>query len=320
MDAIRQTHMNRIHVLHVDHRHTRLNPRFSALLVSLGLLVTACGAGTANTVTTLVSPRDTISEASDVDDESAGSRIDSPFAANTDRELQVIIQPDSAGEMPPDTELGCPGGPTFPASALETTRPLAGSGLEEVEAATRVFLDNEEGQFWPQDGWQILHQTEGVVLLVHLGLTDGSGRALDESNVALMTVEHVNGDWRWAGAQSGGPCPLRTSLPEGLNTVEWRIDPSGQPLTPNSMQIEVLATERECVSGQAMGNRLLGPEVVMTETAVLIAFAASPPPGGFQDCQGNPEQAVVVDLPEPLGDRKVLDGLAVAGDLEDFLN
>lgn len=69
-----------------------------------------------------------------------------------------------------------------------------------------------------------------------------------------------------------------------------------------------------------MGDRLLGPEVVMTETAVLIAFAATPPPGYVQTCPGNPEQAAAIELSEPFGNRAVFDGLAVAGDIEDFLN
>jgi len=68
-----------------------------------------------------------------------------------------------------------------------------------------------------------------------------------------------------------------------------------------------------------MNERLVGPEVVTTNQAVFIAFAAEPPPGHAQSCQGNPEQAVIVDLPEALGDRDLLDGLAVAGNLEDFL-
>ena len=320
LSAFRHTHMNPTRKLHPDLRRARLNPRVGALLVSLGLLVSACGAGTADTVTTQVPSPDTTSEPNVLADEPAGSGTDNPTSTKADGGLRIIVQPDSSGEMPGDLEIGCRSGPTFPASALEGTRPLAGSGLEEVGAAIRVFLDGGEGQFWPQDGWQILHQADAAVLLVHVERTGGSGEALDESRVAFMTVEHVNGDWKWAGASSSGPCPLRTSLPQGLNTVEWRIDPSAEPLTPNSTQIGVLATEQECVSGQAMGDRLLGPEVVITETAVLIAFAANPPPGGSQTCPGNPELAVVVELPEPLGDREVLDGLALAGNLEDFLN
>jgi hypothetical protein len=212
--------------------------------------------------------------------------------------------------MPPDAILGCPSGPFFPASALDEIRPLEGSGLSEIEAAMRDFLDDEEGQFWPQDGWEILHETGDRVQLLHVSGLDG---------FAFINVERETGDWRWAGASAHGDCPLRTSLPPGLNIVEWRIDPSADPLTPQSTTVAVLVTERECASGQAMNERLVGPEVVTTNQAVFIAFAAEPPPGHAQSCQGNPEQAVIVDLPEALGDRDLLDGLAVAGNLEDFL-
>ena len=134
-----------------------------------------------------------------------------------------------------------------------------------------------------------------------------------------MTVELTGNEWRWAGAQGGGPCPLQASLPEGLNTVQWRVDPAAQTPTPASTTIELLVTERECASGQAMGDRLLGPEIIATQTAILIVFAAEPPPGDYQTCQGNPEQTIVIELPEPLGDRVLSDGLAVGMNLEDFL-
>lgn len=234
-------------------------------------------------------------------------------------ELRLIVLPDSSGRMPGGVELGCPSGPTFPASALDEIRPLAGAGLDEIATAIRGFLDSEEGLYWPQGNWQILHETDDTVLLVYQG-GDGSDSSADESSLAFQTVERVDGEWRWAGSSSGGSCPLRTSLPEGLNAVEWRIDPAADPLTPDSTRVELLVTERECASGQAMGERLLGPEIVTTEKAVLIAFAAEPPPGDFQDCQGNPEQSVVVDMAGPLGNRVISDGLAVAGNLEDFLD
>ncbi len=229
--------------------------------------------------------------------------------------LDLIALPDSSGALPADVEIGCPSGPSFPASALEEVRPLAGSGLDEVEVEVRTFLESEEGQFWPQEGWLILHETENLVLVVNAG---GDPDAA-ESGISFMTIERSASGWRWAGASSGGSCPLVTSVPDDLNTVEWRIDPNGPPLGPDTTRIELLVTERECASGQAMGDRLLGPEIVTTDSAVYLAFAAEPPPGDAHDCQGNPDQAVVVELREPLGDRPVLDGMAVAGDLGEHL-
>lgn len=88
----------------------------------------------------------------------------------------------------------------------------------------------------------------------------------------------------------------------------------------DSTSVALLVTERSCASGQAMGNRLLDPEVVTTDDAVLITFAAEPPVPAEQTCQGNPEQPILVELPESLGNRTLRDGLSIGLNLEDFLN
>jgi hypothetical protein len=105
--------------------------------------------------------------------------------------------------------------------------------------------------------------------------------------------------------------------PDGLNTVDWRLDPEAPP--DADATLEVLVTERQCVSGLPLGNRLRGPQVVMTADAVHIAFAAQPPPGNAFTCPSNPEARVTIELPEPLGDREIIEGLAIGIDLEDYL-
>ena len=67
-----------------------------------------------------------------------------------------------------------------------------------------------------------------------------------------------------------------------------------------------------------MGDRLLGPEVIETETEVLIVFAAQPQ-SGARTCQGNPETAIAIELSGPIGVRVMTDGLALASTLEDLL-
>jgi hypothetical protein len=282
-----------------------------ALVVLLG---TACGSEPGGSVTT--------SDAgTHPDDQPATSEAPSSTVSDPQGDLRLIVLPDASGRMPAEVELGCPSGPTFPASALDEIRPLTGAGLDEIETAIREFLGSEEGQYWPQDNWQILHQTDNTVLVVHHEQGNGTSGAAEASSFAFQTVERIDDEWRWAGSSSGGSCPLRTSPSRGLNTVEWSIDPAAEPLTSSSTRIELLVTERECVSGRAIGERLIGPEIVTTESAVYIAFAAVPPPGLYQECQGNlDEQSVVVELDAPLGNRAVADGLAVAGHLEDYLD
>lgn len=296
--------------------------RLVVMAVALGVLASACGGGDLVS-STPVPPRESVPQVSEPDTQAPSTSLPTPTTtsapgtttpAATDGELRLIIQPDASGRLPADVEIGCPAGPTFPVAALDEIRPLAGSGLDKVEAAARWFLDGEEGQSWPQEDWLILHEAEDRVLLTHLEELE------PESQVSFIEVTNVDGEWKWDGARTGGPCPLRTSILETLNEVEWRIDSAAEPLTPASTTVAVLVTERNCVGGQPMGDRLLGPEIVMTESAVLLAFAAEPPPGDAHECPGNPEQPVVVELPEPLGDREVLDGLAVMGNLEDYLD
>lgn len=231
---------------------------------------------------------------------------------NSGDELRVIVVPDGDGGLPPNVMVGCRAGPVFPAAELDEVPPVDEAESPDLAIAMQSFLGGAEGRFWPQDGWRVLHETEQTMLIVHHDPATGG--------ISFMDLERRDGSWSWAGSSSGGPCPLQTTLPEGLGVVEWRVDPSGRELNAETTVIPVLATELGCASGQPMGQRLLGPEVVMTDSQVLIAFAALPPPGTVQNCQGNPEQPVTVVLAEPLGDRQVVDGLATGLDLADFLD
>lgn len=224
-------------------------------------------------------------------------------------ELNVIVTPDGDG-MPTDVMLSCPSGPSFPASALDAILPVEDIDIPGLDAAMQEFLDTEEGEFWPQDGWRVLHQTDGSVAVVHLDEETGA--------ISFMDLSMDGGELRWAGASSGGDCSLQTTLPEDLGVVTWRVDPDAGELAPEATSIVVLVTERGCAGGEPMGDRLMGPQVVMTDTEVLIAFAARAQTGA-QECPSNPETAVVVELPEPLGDRTLRDGLDTGLDLTDFL-
>jgi hypothetical protein len=232
-----------------------------------------------------------------------------PEAGSQPGELEVIVPPDDNGEYPPELIVSCPGGPSFPISALDDNPLLSEADPDGVAEAIAPFLESGEGKFWPQEDWRVLHQTDNEVLLVHY----------DDPTLSFMNVEREGDEWVWSGSQSGGPCPLQFTTPEGLNTVEWRLDPSVPALGAEDDSVAVILNERECVSGQAIGDRLVGPQIVMTETQVFIAFATERPPGEAFDCQGNPDTPFVVDLPESLGDRELVEGLSTGLDLEDYL-
>ncbi len=99
-------------------------------------------------------------------------------------------------------------------------------------------------------------------------------------------------------------------FPPGLGEVRWELDPAYPAPSPSDTEIHVLATETACASGRDMGDALRGPQVVETETEVLIAFAVVSDLRSAT-CQGNPPTAVTVLLDSPLGDRTLENGAAV---------
>jgi hypothetical protein len=225
-------------------------------------------------------------------------------------ELDVIVVPDENGEYPPDLIVTCPSGPSFPISALDDIADIGADDPDGFLAAIETFLNSEEGVFWPQESWQLLYQGPQEAILA----------TPYEGSLAYMFLDRVGDEWVWSGSSiSGSPCELQYAVPADFNTVEWRLDPSIPEPGPNDTELHVLLTERECVSGQEIGDRLVGPQIVLTEADVRIVFAAEPPPGDAFNCQGNPETPYTVELPEPLGDREIIEAMGIGISLEDYL-
>ena len=217
-------------------------------------------------------------------------------------------------------------------SSLDTIEPLA--NRPEIVEAVSPFLESGEGDFWPQEGWQVItvSETEALVVLLQTEaqvvaqLEGVDGVEVDDNfgdgdtlTLSMQSAELRDGTWEWAGSSSGEDCELATPVPEGLGQVEWEIDPDAAPLTPESTSIDLLAAERACVDGQPMGDRFRSPTVRETETEVLITLTVTPPEGDEFTCPGNPSQPVTIELASPLGDREVLEGSTTTGRLSDFI-
>lgn len=225
-------------------------------------------------------------------------------------DLGVIVPPDKAGEYPPDLIVTCGGSGPFPLSALAGIEPLDQVDPGGVTEAIEPFLDGEEGQYWPQEGWHVLHQTDEEVLLV----------VKVEGSLSFMTVSNDGSGWRWAGSSGGGDhCSLEFVYPESINAVRWIPDPASPPLTEESSEIPVVLNEVPCVDGREIGDRLLPPEIVMTQSQVFMAFAAEMPPGTAFSCPGNPDTPYLAELPAPLGDRILMPGVELGIDLAEYV-
>lgn len=118
-----------------------------------------------------------------------------------------------------------------------------------------------------------------------------------------MTIQNQRGDWKPAGA---GHCRLRGVLGD-LSQTRWTIDPDLARPGAEATTFTAIVTETTCTGGRAMGPRLMPPSVVYGQDSVLVVFAARPLEGNMLACPGNPSTRVVVELREPLGDRRLLD-------------
>ncbi len=196
---------------------------------------------------------------------------------------------------------------TFPFVALADPVPVAESGLPDVQAGLEEFV--AEGAPWPQDDWLVLTRSDEQVVLIYV----------DADTVGFMSFRADGAAWEWDGSSLNDSCELRTALPADVGEVEWRLDPAFPQPDADTRVLHVLATERVCASGEPMGDRLIGPQIVDTEDSVLIAFAATPPPGDEQTCPGNPPAAVTVDLPAPLGERTLRDGRLITTNLAELM-
>jgi len=146
----------------------------------------------------------------------------------------------------------------------------------------------------PMSGWRrVAVSAQSVTFLAH-------GPA---GWVTATVTPADDGSWQF---WEGGSCPLRIRLPEDLGFATWRLDPADLP-TPEDLTVTVLVTEIACASGRPSFGRLMPPVVLAAEDAVTIAFAVRKRPGG-QDCPSNPEARVVIQLAEPLGNRRLFDG------------
>jgi hypothetical protein len=104
-----------------------------------------------------------------------------------------------------------------------------------------------------------------------------------------------------------GQCRLGPAVPDGVTIAQWRLDPDFPEPAPDDPTIHVLLNERACASGQSPEGRVLPPVIVVGAGAVTITILVRDRPGG-QDCPGNPDFALAIDLPDALDGRPLFDG------------
>ena len=118
---------------------------------------------------------------------------------------------------------------------------------------------------------------------------------------------------------------VRTALPETnpqVPNVTAAVPPAiGSPATwvlakPKSVSrasisLELEVTRVECSGGKT--GTILQPVVSMGPEDIVIRADAQPLTGGSHSCQGNDSVTVTITLPEPVGDRPLMDAVCLEG-------
>ena len=216
------------------------------------------------------------------------------------------ISPSASGQPPAAVDPGAAvlnvtcGGPAFPSAILgEAGDAELAPGPEA--AALRALLDGPEARdLLPRSGWTLAVRQEALVLFVAPS-PPGS-----EPPIVQVSLELAGGSWR---AEGFGQCWPQADVGPGLGLASFRVAPH-EELSPETEEVDVLVTERACNSGQDARGRVVRPAVILADDTVTVVFAVVPR-GGMQECPSNPETPVLLELPEPLGERRLVDGSSV---------
>jgi hypothetical protein len=219
----------------------------------------------------------------------------------------------AAREGPPvvpnlgDARYTCEGPDGFLPSVLD--RP-ANAETEDHPSAAALRATLAEGgpdlEMLPESGYWLVSRSERVAEYVARSPISQDGE------LAFAMIGNEAGVWR---VTAWGGCHPRIVL-EGLSPATWILDPDPAPPAADTTTFKALVTETACNDGQPMGARLQPPSITYGPDSVLVVFAALARAGdGIVTCPGNPSTRVVVELREPLGDRRLLDaGLFPPGD------
>lgn len=203
----------------------------------------------------------------------------------------------SNGPDPATYRYSCAGGPGFlptltdqPATAELEDHPSA-HGLRDFLADDSFGLG-----FLPDSGWWLVSRDEREAQYI-ARLPAGA-----ESPFGYVTMQSSGGRWTFV---SGGDCLPEVSF-EGRVSASWTLPANRPRPEPGTVEFIALVTDMGCTGGEAVGARLLPPDITYTEESVFVVFTARPHVG-LSTCQGKPPTEAVVRLREPLGDRDLRD-------------
>jgi hypothetical protein len=180
----------------------------------------------------------------------------------------------------------------FPPEALDGLG-LGELGLDPAAAVLRATIADIP-DYYPDSGWhRVLEGPDGVTFVA---------RGNAETPWFEVTVGLLDGVLQ---PVIQGQCMLAIAAPTGITFARWWLDPDAPPPTAESTQIDILLREQACASGKPPEGRVLEPTIATTAAAIGVAIGIRQQ--GNADCPGNPAYSMRLELPEPIGARRLFD-------------
>ncbi|WP_019876245.1 hypothetical protein [Sporichthya polymorpha] len=216
-----------------------------------------------------------------------------------------VSSPTTEPSLRADTVLRC-GNDEVPLDRLTNPRPATSA----ESAPKRVLYKFKPGDIGDLgDYWIVDDEPERVsIIREHVR---GEGQPSTEVTYDFASWEYVadapgaTTDWMYFGGATS--CVLKRAF-EGLNDATITLDPSALP-QPGDRVVRLLVDERACASGQQATGRVRVPVLELSADKVRVAIGVATQQGG-QTCPGHPPTPYVLELPEPLGNRLLIDASA----------
>jgi hypothetical protein len=149
------------------------------------------------------------------------------------------------------------------------------------------------------DGWRLLARSDSEALF-------GRGEPPALATVAVLYDARRK---LWSHFATSAARPLRATR-DGIRASSWRLDPTKEP-SPEDTVVHLLVTEQTFSGGQRASGRVLEPDLHSDADQIVLTLFVKPRPG-YQAGSNNPETPVIVELPEPVGLRRLIDGALVS--------
>lgn len=205
--------------------------------------------------------------------------------------LDVIYEPGD------DPLLRCWGHPAFRLSDFQDSQPVDEFDHPAVEAFRNGVAQGWSPLEFPASDWGVVAVEEEWVVFASSG-----------SAPAVATVSWSGREWTFTGGRPA--CELQLATPSGLQPVAWKVRPRPSSIEGDGTVVHLHVTEETCADEDDFRTRLRGAQVEERADEMVIALASD---GwyGYHACFSGPEIAIEVQLSEPLGDRRLIDGLDI---------